>query len=90
MDKDAFYDSVIEMGKDIRYMRSDILDLKLELKESIKANEEKAEIEEARISRIEGIQNLNTGKLAVVLVLVGAGILGIFQFALMAWDKIPK
>jgi len=90
MDKDAFYDSVIEMGKDIRYMREEISDLKLELKESAESNEKRITEDEKRIANIEKIQNLNTGKLAVVLLLVGAGILGIFQFAIMLWDKIPK
>jgi len=83
MDQDQIYDSVIEMAGDIRYMREDIADLKRELKENAESNEK-------RISDIEKIQNLNTGKLAVVLLLVGAGILGIFQFGIALWDKIPK
>jgi len=90
MDKDAFYDSVIEMGKDIRYMRDDIADLKRELKENAELCENRIVEDEKRISDIEKIQNLNTGKLAVLLLLLGAGILGIFQFILMMWDKIPK
>lgn len=90
MDRDVFYDSVIEMGKDIRYMRDDIADLKEELKENAEANENRMLEDEKRITDIEKIQNLNTGKLAVVLLLLGAGILGIFQFVLTLWDKIPK
>lgn len=90
MDKDAFYDSVIAMGKDIRYMRGDIADLKEKLKENAEANVNRLVEDEKRITDIEKIQNLNTGKIAVFTVLIGAGILGIFQFALMIWDKIPK
>ena len=90
MDKDKFYDSVIEMGKDIRYMRDDIADLKRELKENVESNEKRIVGDEKRITDIERIQNLNTGKLAVLLLILGAGILGISQFLLMIWDKIPK
>jgi hypothetical protein len=90
MDRDAFYDSVIEMGKDIRYMRADIADLKEELKIKGAATNRRLVDDEKRITDIEKIQNLNTGKIAVFTVLVGAGILGIFQFVLMIWDKLPK
>ena len=64
-------------------MREDVSDLKQELRE-------KMELHEIRISDIEKIQNLNTGKLAVILILIGAAIVGGFQFILMLWDKIPK
>ena len=90
MDRDKIYDSVIEMAGDIRHMREDITDLKSELKENAGSNEKRIIEDEKRISDIERIQNLNTGKLAVVLLLIGAGILGIFQFGIMLWDKIPK
>lgn len=83
MDRDKIYDTVIEMGKDIRYMREDISDLKDELKERIDLHEE-------RISDIEKIQNLNTGKLAVILIFIGAGIVGLTQVLLWSWDKIAK
>ena len=83
MDKDTLYRTVIEMGKDIRYMREDIADLKDGVKERIDGHEN-------RITDIEKLQSLNTGKLAVILVLIGTGILGIFQFLFWGWDKIPK
>jgi regulator of replication initiation timing len=90
MEKDEFYDSVIEMSQDIRYMREDIADLKIEVKESRKSNENRMLENEKRIANIERIQNLNTGKLAVVLLIIGAGIMGVFQVVLTIWDKIPK
>jgi regulator of replication initiation timing len=90
MEKDEFYDSVIEMSRDIRYMREDIADLKIEVKESRKSNENRMLENEKRIANIERIQNLNTGKLAVVLLIIGAGIMGVFQVVLTIWDKIPK
>lgn len=90
MDKETLFRTVIEMGKDIRYMRDDIADLKRELKENANATEKRLMGDEKRISDIEKIQNLNTGKLAVVLLIIGAGILGIFQFSVALWDKIPK
>ena len=83
MEKDNIYEKVIESARDIKYIREDIAELKRELQESTEANEK-------RITDIEKIQNLNTGKLAIVLMLFGAGILGAFQFALMLWEKIPK
>ena len=90
MDQETLFRTVIEMGKDLRYMRDDVSDLKRDLKENIESNEENMKLRDAKIARIEEIQNLNTGKLAVVLVLIGASVLGIFQFILMLWGKMPK
>lgn len=83
MDKDMLYDSVIKMGKDIRYMRDDISDLKKDFEDMRDAHNE-------RISSVEKIQNLNTGKLGVIMTFIGVGILGIVQFAIWSWDKIAK
>ena len=83
MDRNLIYDSVIEMASDIRYMREDIKELKRQLKGNTDSYDK-------RISDIEKIQNLNTGKLGVILIFIGAGIVGILQLAIWSWDKIVK
>jgi len=77
------YEKVIESARDIKYIRKDVTDLKKEMKEETKACHK-------RISRIEGVQNLNVGKLTVILITIGAVILACAQMLIWFMDKIIK
>jgi len=77
------YDKVIESARDIKYIREDMAEMKEEMKEETKACHK-------RISSIEGVQNLNVGKLSVILITIGAVILGAVQVVIWFMSKFIK
>jgi len=77
------YKKVNESARDIKYIREDVTELKKEMKEETKACHK-------RISRIEGVQNLNAGKLSVILITIGAIILGAVQLVIWLMSKFVK
>ena len=83
MEIDDIYRKVIEFGRDIKYMREDIAEMKKEMKEETKACHK-------RIDRIKGVQDLNAGKMAVVLITIGAVILAGVHALLWFLDKMIK
>lgn len=83
MEIEDIYQKVIESTRDIKYIREDITDLKKELKEDRVACNK-------RISLIESVQNLNVGKLSVILVTIGAIVLGGVQILIWGMDKFVK
>ena len=83
MEIDDIYRKVIEFGRDIKYMREDIAEMKKEMKEETKACHK-------RIDRIKGVQDLNAGKMAVILITIGALILGGVQILIWFLGKFAK
>ena len=80
---DEIYKEVIESASDIKHIREDIVDMKRELNEETKACNK-------RISRIEGVQNMNVGKLSVILITVGAVVLGGVQILIWFLGRFIK
>jgi len=94
MDTNDIYKKVIESAQNIKYIREDVTELKKDMKEETRIlKEEMKEEKEAchkRISRIQDVQNLNVGKLSVILVTIGAVILGAVQLVLWFMSKFIK
>lgn len=94
MEIDDIYKKVIESARDIKYIREDIVDLKRELKEETagiqKEMKEETKSCHKRISQIKDVQNLNVGKLSVILITIGAVILGGVQLLIWVLGKIIK
>ena len=80
---DEIYTEVIESARDIKHIREDIKDVKTELKEETKACNK-------RLSTIEAVQNLNVGKLSVILITIGAVVLGGVQILIWFLGKFAK
>jgi hypothetical protein len=72
---------VTESAKDIKYLRGDVAELKRDMKEETKTCHD-------QITQMKEIQNLNAGKLSVVLITIGAGILGSVQLLIWILGKI--
>lgn len=83
MEINDIYEKVIESAQNIKYMRDDISDMKKEMKEETKACHK-------RIDRIKGVQDLNAGKMTVILITIGAVILAGVQALLWFLDKMIK
>lgn len=83
MDTNDIYEKVIESAQDIKYIREDITELKNKMEEDTEACNK-------RISYMEGMQNLNAGKLTVVLVVIGAIMIAGIQLVIWLMDKIIK
>lgn len=81
MNINDIYQKVIESARDIKYIREDIAELKKEMKEE-------TETCHKRITQIKDVQNLNVGKLSVILITIGAVILGGVQLLIWLLGKI--
>lgn len=79
MEKEDIYDRVIEMSRDIKYMREAIQDLKCELKED-------REKTDKRLIYVEKTLQLNVGKISVIMIGIGAAIVGAIQLCFWLWD----
>lgn len=91
---DEIYKEVTESARDIKHIRGDLADVKRDLKEETKAcNKRISAIGDAnnkRLAAIEAVQNLNVGKLSVILIGIGAVILGGVQVLLWLLGKFIK
>jgi len=77
------YEKVIESARDIKYIREDVTELKKEMKEETESCHK-------RISHIKDVQNLNVGKLSVILITIGAVVLGGVQILIWLLGKFIK
>lgn len=80
---DEIYKEVTESARDIKHIRGDLQEVKKELKEETKACNK-------RLSAVEAVQNLNVGKLSVILIAIGAVILGVVQLLISFLGKCVK
>jgi len=80
---DEIYTEVIESRRDIKHLCEDLQDVKKELREETKSCNK-------RISRMEGVQNLNVGKLSVILIGIGAVVLGGVQIVIWLLGRFIK